>query len=59
MIIRPEMAADWSAIDEVNRLASGGSDEGELVRRLRQDGLACASLVAIDNADLVGHIMLS
>jgi putative acetyltransferase len=59
MLIRPEAEADWPAIDAVHRQAFGGEAEAALVRRLRQDRLVAASLVAEENGTLVGHLMLS
>ena len=58
--IRPESPADFDAIDEVNYQAFGQAAEGDLVRRLRDDGHTLHSLVAIDERDnLVGHILFS
>ncbi len=59
MLIRPETEADWTAIDRVNRQAFGRADEASLVRRLRDDGLVAASLVAEQVGAVAGHLMLS
>jgi putative acetyltransferase len=59
VVVRPETEADWPAIDAVNRQAFGGEAEAALVRRLRQDRLVAASLVAEENGTLAGHLMLS
>jgi putative acetyltransferase len=59
MIIRIECPDDYPAIAEVNRLAFGGDDEAALVDRLRSSGAAKASLVAEEDARIVGHAMLS
>jgi putative acetyltransferase len=59
MIIRMERPEDCHAIAEVNRLAFGGDDEAALVERLRSSGAAKASLVAEEDARIVGHSMLS
>jgi putative acetyltransferase len=59
MIIRIERPQDYHAIAEVNRLAFGGDDEAALVDRLRSSGAAKASLVAEEDARIVGHSMLS
>jgi putative acetyltransferase len=59
MTIRDETPADWEAIDRVNREAFGGEEETRIVRRLRADGLAAASLVAEEDGAVVGHLMLS
>jgi putative acetyltransferase len=59
MRIRPETEADWAAIDHVNRQAFGRAEEATLVRRLRDDGLVAASLVAEQGTTVVGHLTLS
>jgi putative acetyltransferase len=61
LLIRPERAADFDAIDQVNDLAFGQPDEGRLVRQLRQDpafvsGLA---LVAVSEHTLVGYLLFT
>jgi len=53
---KPEYAG---AIARLNRAAFDGAFEAELVIRLHRDGLVVASLVALDDADLVGHILFS
>jgi putative acetyltransferase len=58
-LIREEIAADYDAILELNRLAFGGNDEAEIVDRLRSAGIVVASLVAIENDEIVGYIMFS
>ncbi|MEI8196560.1 MAG: N-acetyltransferase [Phycisphaerae bacterium] len=59
LIIRPENAADYSAISEVNRLAFGQDAEGELVLALRNGGFVRLSLVAQDQGRIIGHILFS
>jgi putative acetyltransferase len=59
MTIRPERAADYAAIDAVNREAFEGEAESRLVRQLRRDGLVDVSLVADDGGEVVGHLLLS
>ena len=54
--IREETPADYEAIREVNRLAFQGDTEVRLVDRLRAEGLAVASLVAVEDGQVVGHI---
>src|SRR5207245_8324138 len=56
-IVREEIAADHDSIREVNRIAFGGNLEAELVERLRSSGVVVASLVAIENDEIVGHIL--
>jgi putative acetyltransferase len=58
-MIRPETEVDLPAIDDVNQRAFGRADEALLVRRLRDDGLVVASLVAEQGGAVVGHVMLS
>ena len=57
--IREETLDDAIAIREVNRLAFGGDAEGNLVDRLRDDGLVICSLVAEEEGRIVGHILFS
>lgn len=59
MQIRDETRQEHDAIREVNRLAFNGEVEGELVDRLRADGLVVASLVAVEQGRVVGHILFS
>ena len=58
-VIRPETAADHSAIHAVNRLAFGGDDEAQLVDALRNQGYVRRSLVAEQDGRIVGHILFS
>ena len=57
--IRPETAGDHGAIEHVTRTAFGGEDEVWLIERLRADGLVIASLVAVEDATIRGHILMS
>jgi putative acetyltransferase len=57
--VREEIPADHDPIREVNRIAFGRNEEAELVDRLRSTRLTVASLVAIDNHQIVGHIFFS
>jgi putative acetyltransferase len=63
MIVRPERAFDFDAIDAVVGAAFNRPDDPEvrLVRRIRElDGYVPEfSLVADDEGEIVGHIMLS
>jgi putative acetyltransferase len=57
--IRPETIADREAIRRINTEAFGGPVEADLVDRLRADGDLLLSLVAVDGADIVGHVAFS
>jgi putative acetyltransferase len=57
--IREELPADHATIREVNRQAFGGDAEANLVDRLRNSGAVIISLVAIENEQIVGHILFS
>jgi putative acetyltransferase len=59
VLIREETAADHDAIRELNRIAFGGNEEADIVDRLRSAGLVVVSLVAVENNEIVGHIMFS
>jgi putative acetyltransferase len=58
-MIRHAAAGDHAAIDDVLRAAFGRGDEAELVRRLRDDQDVLFELVAAENGQVVGHILLS
>lgn len=55
--IRHAKAADFSAIDELLRLAFGRDLEARLVELLREGGYARASLVAEHHGELVGQVL--
>jgi putative acetyltransferase len=57
--IRPEIPGDEAAIARVTRAAFGGEDEVKLISRLRAEGLTIASLVAVDDGAVCGHILMS
>ena len=57
--IREERPDDFAAIREVNRLAFGQSQEGELIDALRANGGVLLSLVAVSGGKIVGHILYS
>ncbi len=59
VIVREETPEDVPDIDEVNRLAFGGTDESQLVNRLRSDGSVVISLVALVEDAVAGHILFS
>lgn len=59
MKIRHETPSDFGAIESLLQQAFGGTYEAALVRRLRSDGLIAVELVAEDEEQVVGHIVLS
>lgn len=58
-MIREETAVDRAAIAALNDAAFAGGEESALVERLRDQGLATLSLVAVEPEGLVGHLLLS
>jgi len=54
-----ESVDERATIRAVNEVAFGGSDEADLVDKLRGDGQALISLVAELDRGIVGHIMFS
>lgn len=59
MIIRCEEPADISEIRKVVEAAFPTPAEARLVERLRSDGDAVISMVAVESGIVVGHVMLS
>ena len=61
LLIRPERPFDFEAIDDVVRGAFEGETEVRLVHRIRggEGYVPKLSLVADDDGEIVGHIMLS
>lgn len=59
LTIRDEAPADRAGIRETVLAAFGRREEADLVDRLRADGDAAISLVAVDGDRIVGHVMLS
>jgi putative acetyltransferase len=57
--IRPEALSDHPGIRTVLTSAFPGPAEADLVERLRQDGDAIISLVAVDDGHVVGHVLFS
>jgi putative acetyltransferase len=57
--IREETPEDVAAVREVNRQAFGQDEEGALVDALRASGAVLLSLVAVQDHQVVGHIMYS
>ena len=59
MEIRPEQPGDGPAIRRVNELAFGGPAEADLVESLRQRGAVLLSLVAVGEAEVIGHALFT
>jgi putative acetyltransferase len=59
MTVRPEKPEDVPATRVVNEQAFGRAAEADLVDALRRNSKATLSLVAEDNARIVGHILFS
>jgi putative acetyltransferase len=59
MTIRDETPADFDAIRQVNSAAFSSDLEAGLIERLRDEGIIIRSLVAVADAQLVGHILFS
>jgi putative acetyltransferase len=57
--IRGRTAADDAAIRWLNDDAFGGHYESRLIEDLRTAGLDAVELVAVENDDIVGHILFS
>ena len=59
--LRSERPEDFDAIDRVNRLAFGQSEEAEIVARLRTSSafIPQLSIVAEEDGEIVGHILLT
>jgi predicted N-acetyltransferase YhbS len=58
-MIRPEMPEDYAAVDHLLREAFGTPAEAALVAALRHSGDAQVSLVAIEEGQVVGHVLFS
>ena len=59
IIIRRERPEDASAVGQVNEQAFGQRAEADLVDALRQSDEILISLVAIEDEQIVGHILFS
>jgi len=57
--VRDESPGDWKAVYQVVSSAFGQLSEAELVRELRDAGDSIVSLVANDDGQIVGHVLLS
>jgi putative acetyltransferase len=59
LTIREGRPGDIPAIQHVNKLAFGGAQEAQLVDALRKSQAVLLSLVAVQEEQLVGHILYS
>lgn len=59
LTIRAEQAVDREQIRKVNKAAFGRSDEAHLIDGLRAEDAILLSLVAEQNARILGHILFS
>jgi putative acetyltransferase len=57
--IREERLQDCHEVRKVNEAAFAGSDEADLVDRLREEGVILLSLVAEIEGQIVGHLLFS
>jgi len=58
--IRPITSSDSDAVYEIHRRAfDGRTDESRIVQRLHSADKALISLVAVENGQIVGHILFS
>lgn len=57
--VRQERPSDRAGIRAATTAAFGQAEEAELVDRLRGDGDAVISLVAVDGSLVIGHVMFS
>ncbi|ROU07099.1 GNAT family N-acetyltransferase [Lysobacter enzymogenes] len=59
MRIEEETPAQRALTHALNRAAFGRADEADLVDRLHADGLVRLSLVAVEDDEVVGHILFT
>lgn len=57
--IRPERSADRTAVRGLDEAAFEGTDEADLVDRLREEAVRYLALVAVVDGEVVGHIAFS
>ena len=57
--VRPEEPGDREAVRRVNEAAFGQPDEADLVDRLREQADPYLSLVAVQEGEVVGHILFT
>lgn len=59
VVIRERTAADNAAIRRLNDDAFGGKYESRLIEDLRAAGLDAVELVAVEDGEVVGHVLLN
>jgi putative acetyltransferase len=59
IVIVEEGSEHRTAIAALSRAAFGGDYEAKLIEDLRRDGVVVASLVALEDGEVVGHILFS
>ncbi len=59
LIVREERPEDRPSIRAINEAAFGRADEAQLVEQLRIENVILASLVAVLDSEVVGHILFS
>ncbi len=59
IIVRKERPGDSAAIRRVEKAAFGQPDEAGIVDRIRANGGDCLSLVAVEDGQVIGHILFS
>jgi len=59
MIFRPEQTHDVETLHAVERAAFGREAEADLVDQIRASGGITLSLVAVDDDEIVGHVLFS
>jgi putative acetyltransferase len=59
MIVREESPGDGLQVRKVNEAAFGRADEADLIDGLRKEGFVLLSLIAVIDAEIVGHILFN
>ena len=59
IVVRDESPRDWKAVYQVVSSAFGQLAEAELVKELREAGDSVVSLVADEDGQIIGHVLLS
>ncbi len=59
LLIREVTPADYAAVTTLNCRAFEGDVEAQRVEQLRSEGAVVASLVAVENKEIIGHILFS